>query len=962
MSETPTRTKRVLAVALSADGQTAAWGDADALMIQRRGSAPQLLSHYPAQLTAAALSGDGRWLAAGSGDGTCKVFETATAKEVHRLDGHRGAISYIAFDSTGDQIVTASDDRTARVWAMTTGTALPPFDHPTFVKAAQFADPHHVVTACVDPDGKSIQISVWDLSTRRELSRESTPLLMSPSFFEFSGKWPIAFSRSGKLLAFGLDLQTIQMRDIGARQLSKTFRTLTSRISAVDLNPSGQSVAVASGSNIQIWSLASGYEKTLRTGYRRPVRSLTFTADGKYLVSVGEDERADMWDISSAKSTKPPNNLGKIVYGDPSRIGAVGLDGSVTLWDIKLHTIQRFKFTRHPEAPDDNTRLAVSPDGHWLATASQLWNRVEVWELPDGHNVIPIKNSGFHLMTQLQFSPDSKRLAWGESDGAVSVLTVDTKERLRLCCHQPWWVNSVAFSKDGTLLLSGGQDQSIKLWNVESSWKKSTRLITTMLGHTGSVNSVAFEPKGTFLVSGADDGTTRLWDLRTYVELIDLISLDKKPGWLVVTPQGLFDGTADGIRSVSWRYPHTNDIYPLDIFYDDYFHPGLPREVLGGKRPVPCEDIATHLRIPGVRLMNQERLIHVEVHEGKAILCLPGAADRSLFDYFEATSRGFQVPVKPENLRPLYTASCPYGLELPGKPSEIELNARRISSQKQCSVEPLPPAPECKRGSPRDAKLHVLTIAVSDYPESNTFGPLPPVVVNDAKKVEAFFQSRTPKPNDPYYGIQVWHGLYDEKATLAAIRSRFAEMAQQMRPEDIVLLLLSGHGRVFPGQEMFYYLPVDFIPNEAAETGLNTAMLVDFIRSIPARRVIVVINACQSGGALDSLVKIAETYVEVKTESSENPAAPVLNSSGIHVVTAAIPFQDALIIGGQDIFADALSQSLGVDGTELQSDLCAAELSSRVEKNVLDLVKKLPESQTLLSFSRGIDFILLTKQ
>ncbi len=75
--------------------------------------------------------------------------------------------------------------------------------------------------------------------------------------------------------------------------------------------------------------------------------------------------------------------------------------------------------------------------------------------------------------------------------------------------HQKW-VCSVAFSKDDKIVASGSEDETIKLWEVDSG-----REILTMRGHSGYVNSVAFSPDGKILASGSDDKTIRLWEINT---------------------------------------------------------------------------------------------------------------------------------------------------------------------------------------------------------------------------------------------------------------------------------------------------------------------------------------------------------------------------------------------------------------------------------------------------------------
>ena len=70
-------------------------------------------------------------------------------------------------------------------------------------------------------------------------------------------------------------------------------------------------------------------------------------------------------------------------------------------------------------------------------------------------------------------------------------------------------VFSVAFSPDERLIVSGSEDQTVRVWNIES--RKEMR----RFHHEGWVNSVAFSPDGTHLVSGSDDKSLRLWNIQT---------------------------------------------------------------------------------------------------------------------------------------------------------------------------------------------------------------------------------------------------------------------------------------------------------------------------------------------------------------------------------------------------------------------------------------------------------------
>src|SRR5262249_17307895 len=145
-----------------------------------------------------------------------------------------------------------------------------------------------------------------------------------------------------------------------------------------------------------------------------------------------------------------------------------------------------------------------------------------------------------------------------------------------------------AFSRDAKLIASAGTDNTIKIWDVTTQ-----RELKTLTGHFASVESMDFSPDGKLLASAGDDGSTFLWDTATGEHLLTLISLDDGSEWMVVTPEGLFDGTPQAWNQILWRYNQdTFNVAPVEWFFNEYYYPGLLSEVIAGKRPKVAQDIS----------------------------------------------------------------------------------------------------------------------------------------------------------------------------------------------------------------------------------------------------------------------------------------------------------------------------------------------------------------------------------
>jgi WD40 repeat protein/serine/threonine protein kinase len=146
-------------------------------------------------------------------------------------------------------------------------------------------------------------------------------------------------------------------------------------------------------------------------------------------------------------------------------------------------------------SPDGKIMALAGGIGVWLYNANDLTQQPSLLQ---GHTAV---------VRTVAFSSDGSLLASGGDDSSVILWDVNSRKLLRTIVDKTT-VNSVAFSPDGKTVASGGNDNTIRLWNSSSGV-----LISTLYGHSAAVISVAFSPDGKILASASLDRNVKLWDV-----------------------------------------------------------------------------------------------------------------------------------------------------------------------------------------------------------------------------------------------------------------------------------------------------------------------------------------------------------------------------------------------------------------------------------------------------------------
>ena len=508
-----------------------------------------------------------KMLLAVAGSAGVWLYDGKTGDELALLTGHTEPVSSVVFSPQGDLLVSGSYDGKLRIWNPYTRQLLRELNTENVIFNIAFS-----------PDGRTLATSnkrhfqLWDthLWLRRQKAYPSGDFYYALEFSPDSRTLAIANTgqetqlwniQSGQHIHTLVDINDVQGTNI---QFSPTEPRLS-------FSPDGKTLAtIALERNnrkveiIKLWNTDKGELQTTLVEENQeltdPVSSVRFSADGNSLISVNRDGTGREWNIETGEDI---TLFGDVEYGEfylpPFLIDKTSLinvtpDGTVQMWNTETGKI-RLILKGYGNAINS---AVLSADGTTLITAHGSQG-LRLWDMHSRHLKATI--AGDFRFTSFATMKDNRTLAcpWGKD---IRLFDIHTQQEIAALSGHKETVHSdnikaIVLSPNGQTLASNERNL-IRLWDRRSG--EQTR---TLQGHTDRINSIAFSPDGTMLVSGSgyrsdrNDSTIRVWDTKTgkqYAAFRNLVYRGLENATpvssVVFSPDGQTIASTDGYRHI----------------------------------------------------------------------------------------------------------------------------------------------------------------------------------------------------------------------------------------------------------------------------------------------------------------------------------------------------------------------------------------------------------------------------
>jgi WD40 repeat protein len=839
-------------------------------------------------------------------------------------------------------------------------------------------------------DGKNLftktdnnKIGVWDVSqnSKSKVYLDETKGLIR-EFDNIREYFSVAATTPDGTNIITGDEDRIKIWSIETGKVLRQFAPGRSEMHQPQISPDGRNIFFAIpdsyvGRPTYLWNTENKrLLKDLNDEKHLEAPKLFFSPDNETLIlESGKDGYDNSGFVINGKTlTETQKYPGDFIFFSPNGKTFLSRDDKLTLRDSKNgELIRRFDGSENYEP--HRAKFIFDKTGKTLG-AFEIGNYsgFHLWETETGKNILKVdldkwwlqETSGssvaFNLDAKLfaintinirsgndENSKDTYPILIGKLD---SLQTAKSSNDLKKIFTSLGSFETMLFSPDGkTLIVHDDFRGIVEFLNVESG-----QIVGKITGMP-KYSVISLSENGKRLIT---TGKNFLTDSRPQTEIYEVpngeLALTVRGfsdgNWIAYSPDGYYQASADEVFSrVSWRIG--TKVYDFERFYERFFKPDLIRQVFGTAKvqSKPQNNIAKGFAVPPeVKIKTPE---NVKSTTSEAIALTVQATDQGggvkdlwLYQNGKRLSEKQRGIVQPKENSATFNVSL-----LPGK------NVFRATAFSNDRTESEPFELIIERKAPAGkSDLYILAVGINVY--KNTKYNL-----NYAGADAQALSLAIEKKGKGIFGKVHKTLLTDNLATREGVERAFEEIADKAKPEDSFVFFYAGHGILVDADtdatKNFYLVPHDVTQittvggGELAQKGISSGLLRDWTTQIKAGKQLMMLDACQSGGAIQAFAE--------RGLSEEKAISQLARSAGIVILTASGTEQQATEFKrlGHGVFTYALLQGLNgeADGNPADGIINVSEIENFLNRKVPELTKEYRGTiQYPQRYSRGQDF------
>jgi WD40 repeat protein len=796
-----------------------------------------------------AFSPDGGLLASASADGTVRIWDVSTGRETKKLRADSNRVHAVAFSPDGTRIASASVGGGLRLWGTDGRQRADLRGHRSDVLAVAF-DPHDEYLASISEDRT---VRLWNAKSGAFIKEIAIGGDSVSNITFTTGR-----GTEGLLLSyFSRDLRrgVCEVISIPEGRSLVQFIQHEETIMASTLAPDSELAASAGTDHeIYLWDPRSGREVRKLIGRGKPITSVGFAHDGRS-IGFGTDRYAE----------RQPN-----AYGPLQR----------TIW------LKR----------DAAYHIGLGPD---------------------------VREADFQLAETKKADYSLRPVEGGKYGGAavLEILRSDkVTSRIKRDDVSGYEHRSFTFTPDGQYVISGGIGGVLKMYTAQTGADRGD-----FVGHTGQVVSVAVSPDSRVLVSGSDDETIRLWEISTRKPLLTLF-IGSDDEWVAWTPEGFYTSSVGGDSYIGWHVNQGRNksarYFSAVQFQKTLYRPDIVDQRLGGAA-TPVASIATELpkMLPPTIQVN----VPANTAEAAAPVSIEITSDTLPITAVRVFLNGAQILAEVDELQGRNVRHHTENLSVPLRAGTNSLqivasNGSAFSRGEEWTIRRETTAGADKPEQTARGDLYVLAVGLSEY--ENPAIPRPRFAQRDA----ADFAATLKKQEGLYFREVYTRVLSNSEATKSRIEEELTTLKQSGGQNDTRVLYLSGHGAMT--EEGYHFWGFQHDTNGNLRGDVSWALITNRLSAAPGKNVLVV-DTCRAGGVAGGV-----DFNQVLKRTGE---AALLVFAASTATEESFEFNQL----GHGVFTDAWLKTLSVAPAQKEfREIYSDELGVRVRKHVQEWLKQ----------------------